>query len=297
MSKSFTKQWLDQHFLADKNLSLTNTSTQYPADFKGLDFKKELRNTRKKLGEWQDKLYAHNKYAVLVCIQGMDTSGKDSLIRELFKDFNSRGVVVHSYKTPSKEELEHDYLWRHYIDLPERGKFAVFNRTHYENVLVTRVHPEYLLNENLPQLTKVEDLKPEFWERRFTQINNFEEHITQNGIILFKFFLHISKEEQKNRLLRRLRKEEKNWKFSPGDIEERKLWDTYQAYYQEAIQKTSKPKAPWYVIPSDDKQAARYIIAQILYQNLIGYTDVQEPQLPVELIQKLEEYIKALDNE
>lgn len=153
-------------------------------------------------------MYAHNRYGVLICLQGMDTSGKDSLIGEVFKDFNSRGVVLHSFKTPNSKELEHDYLWRHYLALPEKGKFAVFNRTHYENVLVTRVHPEYILNENLPGLEDVLLITDAFWEKRMEQIRNFEKHITENGTIVLKFFLHMSKEEQRKRLLRRL--EEKN---------------------------------------------------------------------------------------
>ena len=140
----------------------------------------KLIKVRAKLSELQDVMYAHNRYGVLVCLQGMDTSGKDSLIREVFKEFNPRGVVVHSFKTPNSTELEHDYLWRHYLALPEKGKFAVFNRTHYENVLVTRVHPEYILGENLPGIEKVEDITPQFWQNRMEQINNFEKHIAQN---------------------------------------------------------------------------------------------------------------------
>lgn len=183
--------------------------------------KKELKNIRKDLGDFQDTLYAHGKYGVLVCLQGMDTAGKDSLIREVFKDFNVRGVVVHSFKVPSTKEKKHDYLWRHYIALPERGKFSVFNRTHYENVLVTKVHPEYILGENIPKIDSVEDIDDEFWEKRYNQINNFEKHISENGTIIFKFFLHLSKEEQRQRLLRRIELKQKNWKFSPGDLEER----------------------------------------------------------------------------
>src|SRR5690606_36074366 len=188
---------------------------------------KELTDLRKKLGDIQDKMYAHGKYAVLVCLQGMDTAGKDSLIREVFKDFNARGVIVHSFKVPTSLELRHDYLWRHYLALPERGKFSVFNRTHYENVLVTRVHPEYLLNENLPGIESVADVDGDFWERRYAQINAFEAHIAQTGTLVFKFYLHLSKKEQGQRLLDRIKEKDKNWKFSPGDLEERKLWDDY----------------------------------------------------------------------
>ena len=258
---------------------------------------KELEEVREKLGKLQDTLYAHGKYAVLVCLQGMDTAGKDSLIREVFKDFNTRGIIVHSFKVPTDLELGHDYLWRHYIALPQRGKFGVFNRTHYENVLVTRVHPEYIMNENLPDVTSVEDINDEFWDKRFEQIRNFEKHIAQNGTLIYKFYLHLSKEEQKNRLLRRLEKKEKNWKFSAGDLKERKLWENYQNCYQDAISRTSEPHAPWYIIPADDKPSARYIVARILYDTLKTYEDIQEPELDEETKANLEAYKQQLNNE
>jgi PPK2 family polyphosphate:nucleotide phosphotransferase len=239
----------------------------------------KLDGVREKLSELQDVMYAHNRYGVLICLQGMDTSGKDSLIREVFKEFNARGVVVHSFKTPNSAELEHDYLWRHYIALPEKGKFAIFNRTHYENVLVTRVHPEYIMNENLPGIENVEDITAQFWENRFEQINNFEKHISQNGTIVMKFFFHMNKEEQRKRLLRRLENEEHHWKFSPGDLREREHWDEYMQYYEEAINKTAKDYAPWYIIPSDDKDMARYIVAKIIWEEMQQYTDIKEPEL------------------
>jgi PPK2 family polyphosphate:nucleotide phosphotransferase len=243
------------------------------------DKENKLDKVQKKLSELQDIMYAHNRYGVLICLQGMDTSGKDSLIREVFKEFNPRGVEVYSFKTPNSTELEHDYLWRHYLALPEKGKFAVFNRTHYENVLVTRVHPEYIMNENLPGIEKVEDITPEFWDNRMQQINNFEKHIAQNGTIVLKFYLHLSKEEQRKRLLRRLEKEEHNWKFSVGDLKERERWDDYMNYYQEAINNTATEHAPWYVVPADDKDMCRYIIAEIIWNEMQKYTDIKEPEL------------------
>ncbi len=259
--------------------------------------KKRLEHVRKRLGKFQDTLYAHGKYAVLVCIQGMDTAGKDSLIREVFKDFNARGVVVHSFKVPTELERKHDYLWRHYIALPARGKFGVFNRTHYENVLVTRVHPEYILGEYLPDVRQVSDIDQAFWDRRFDQINAFEKTLAENGTLIFKFFLNISKEEQRQRLLRRLEKKEKNWKFSPGDLDERELWDQYQACYQEAISKTTFGHAPWYVIPSDSKPAARYLFASILYEELTRYTDIEEPVLSEDLQARISEFKARLEAE
>ena len=227
----------------------------------------------------------------------MDTAGKDSLIREVFEEFNSRGVVVHSFKTPSKNELKHDYLWRHYIALPQRGKFGVFNRTHYENVLVTRVHPEYILNENLPDVTKVSDIDETFWQERFEQINAFEKTLSENGTVIFKFFLNISKEEQKQRLLRRLNKKKKNWKFSPGDLEERKLWNEYMKCYQAVLNNTSTEYAPWYIIPSDSKTTARYLVSKILFEVMTSFKEIKEPELEPEIKAKISEYKEQLKNE
>jgi len=277
-------------FKVKGDIDLQKTSTSFDLGKQKKKIEKHLEKTRVDLGKWQDKLYAHSKYSVLVCLQGMDTSGKDSAIREVFKDFNSRGVVVHSFKVPSPLELKHDYLWRHYIALPARGKFGVFNRTHYENVLITRVHPEYILNENLPGVNDIDDINDAFWEKRFEQIRNFEEHLAENGTIIFKFFLHISKEEQRERLLRRLDEPDKNWKFSPGDLKERKLWDEYQNKYQDAFNRTSRPHAPWYVIPADDKATTRYLIASILLEELLKYKDIQEPGMDPELFKNLENY-------
>lgn len=259
--------------------------------------KKDLKDVRKKIAKIQDIMYAHNKYAVLICLQGMDTAGKDSLVREVFKDFNARGVVVSSFKTPSAKELEHDYLWRHYIALPDRGKFGVFNRTHYENVLVTRVHPEYLLNEHLPTIENTENIPTDFWKKRFTQIKNFEEHLVDNGTIVLKFYLNLSKEEQKNRLLRRLEKEDHNWKFSPADMNERKLWDTYMECYEEAIQQTTTKKAPWYLIPADDKKTCRYLVAKIILEELEKYKDIQYPELEKDIDDHKKLYKKELEHD
>lgn len=284
-------------FKVSQPIQLKSISTTCDLEVSKKKVERELENVREDLGKLQDTLYAHGKYAVLVCLQGMDTAGKDSLIREVFKDFNARGVVVHSFKVPTDLEKKHDYLWRHYIALPARGKFGVFNRTHYENVLVTRVHPEYILGENLPHINSVDDVNDQFWDQRFKAINNFEKHISDNGTIIFKFFLHLSKDEQKQRLIRRLDKQEKNWKFSPGDLEERKLWDNYQACYEDAINKTSKPYAPWYTIPADNKPAARYIVAKILYDTLKTYTDIQEPELDDAIKENIKAYKKELENE
>lgn len=284
-------------FKVEKPIQLKNCATNLNLNLEDKLVEKELRKVRKKLGKLQDTMYAHGKYSVLICLQGMDTSGKDSLIREVFKDFNVRGVEVHSFKVPTDLELKHDYIWRHYIALPARGKFGVFNRTHYENVLVTRVHPEYILGENIPTVNSIEDINDEFWNLRFEQINNFEKHIADNGTIVFKFFLNLSKDEQKNRLLRRLYKQEKNWKFSSGDLKERKLWDKYQECYEDAINRTSKPHAPWYTIPADNKPVARYLVAKILNEVLSLYSDIKEPELDKKTKANIGLYKEQLENE
>lgn len=283
-----------KEFKIEKSIKLKDLSTTFDLEADEKDIKKALKKTRKSLAKIQDTMYAHDKYAVLVCLQGMDTAGKDSLIREVFKSFNTRGIIVHSFKVPTEKELGHDYLWRHYIALPEKGKFGIFNRTHYENVLVTRVHPEYILNEHIPTVNSVEDVDHKFWDKRFEQINNFEKHIADNGTIIFKFFLNLSIEEQKNRLLRRLENEEKNWKFSPGDLKERALWDTYMECYEDAINRTSKPYAPWYAIPADSKETARYIVAKIIQDTLSSYKDIKEPKLDDDILANLDLYKKQL---
>ena len=284
-------------FLVREGIRLSQEDTFEDFGATKKELKEELKEIRKKLGEFQDTLYAHGKYGVLVCLQGMDTAGKDSLIREVFKDFNVRGVVVHSFKVPTTLERKHDYLWRHYIALPERGKFSVFNRTHYENVLVTKVHPEYIMGENLPDIESVDDIDKDFWEKRYQQINEFEQHVAENGTIIFKFFLNLSKNQQRHRLLRRIELKQKNWKFSPGDLEERKLWEKYQACYEEAINKTSTEHAPWYVIPADSKKGARVIVASIMLEALKKYKDIEEPGLDDEIKANLEIFKQELEKE
>ena len=279
-----------EDFKVKGKIKLDDFLTKLPIDSDKEQEELALDKIQQKLSKKQDAMYAHNRHAFLICLQGMDTSGKDSLIREVFKEFNPRGVVVHSFKTPNSTELEHDYLWRHYLALPEKGKFAVFNRTHYENVLVTRVHPEYILFENLPGIEKVEDITPQFWENRMEQMVNFEKHISQNGTKILKFYFHMSKEEQRERLLKRLENPEDNWKFSTGDLKERDRWDDYMNYYEEAINKTSTDFAPWYIVPADDKGVARYIVAKTIWEELEKLTDISEPELDPKVKANIEEY-------
>jgi PPK2 family polyphosphate:nucleotide phosphotransferase len=279
-----------KNLLAGSDFQLANYPTFIDLETSEAKKKKKLNDLREDLSKHQDTMYAHGKYGVLICLQGMDTAGKDSLIREVFQEFNPRGVVVHSFKTPSSKELRHDYLWRHYLALPERGKYAVFNRTHYENVLVTRVHPEYILSENIPGIEKVEDITDDFWAKRFEQIRNFEKHVVQNGTVILKFFLNLSKEEQRKRLLRRLENEKHNWKFSPGDLKERALWEKYQFCYEEAIRETSLPHAPWYVIPADNKETARVLVAKVIKETMDKLEGIAEPELDDAIKAKIMEY-------
>ena len=283
-----------EDFKVKGKIKLDDFLTKLPIDSDKEQEELALDKIQQKLSKKQDAMYAHNRHAFLICLQGMDTSGKDSLIREVFKEFNPRGVVVHSFKTPNSTELEHDYLWRHYLALPEKGKFAVFNRTHYENVLVTRVHPEYILFENLPGIEKVEDITPQFWENRMEQIVNFEKHISQNGTKILKFYFHMSKDEQRERLLKRLENPEDNWKFSTGDLKERERWDDYMKYYEEAINKTSTDFAPWYIIPADDKGVARYIVAKTIWEEMQKLTDIAEPELDPKVKANIEMYREQL---
>ncbi|WP_167341658.1 PPK2 family polyphosphate kinase [Nonlabens sp. SY33080] len=284
-------------FKVDSTFNLSSHPT-LPLDIlEKKEAKKRLAKVRRELAHFQARMYAHDKHAVLVCFQGMDTAGKDSLVREVFKDFNVRGVEHYSFKVPTDLERSHGYLWRHYIALPSKGHFGIFNRTHYENVLVTRVHPEYLMGENLPDFNDPSDANSDFWSMRFEQINNFEKELTQNGTFIFKFFLNISKQEQKNRLLRRLHIPEKNWKFSDGDLAERKLWGKYMDCYQDAIKNTSTTYAPWYVVPSDNKPMARLIVAEVLNQTLQQFSEIQPPKLDMDKAANIQSYISQLENE
>ncbi|MCB0550035.1 MAG: polyphosphate kinase 2 family protein [Phaeodactylibacter sp.] len=216
----------------------------------------------------QYRLYAENRQALLIIFQAMDAAGKDGAIRHVLSGINPQGCDVTSFKHPSAQELDHNYLWRHYAKLPDRGRIGIFNRSHYENVLITKVHPEFLLAENLPGIHSVKVVTEKFWKARYRQINNFERTIAENGTTIIKFFLHLSKKEQKKRFLERIEQPEKNWKFSAADIEERSYWDDYQRAYETAISKTSTVFAPWYIIPADHKWFSRVAIGRIIVETL-----------------------------
>lgn len=255
-----------------------------------------LKNDILKLSELQEKLYASNRYSVLIVIQAMDAAGKDSVIEHVMSGLNPQGVTVTSFKTPTHQELEHDYIWRHYIALPARGMVGIFNRSHYENVLVTRVHPEYILNENLPGIKSINDIDKSFWEKRFRQINHFERILVDNGTVILKFFLHVSKKEQKKRFLERINDPAKNWKFSAGDIKERNLWKEYRKAYEDMLENTSNPLAPWFIIPADDKWFTRLAFGNIIV-NELSRLDLSYPQLNDQQKKDLENSRKLLTGE
>ena len=224
---------------------------------------KRLKKSVKQLDELQRRLYAHDKYSLLLIFQAMDAAGKDGTIRAVMQGINPAGCQVFSFKQPSHHELDHDFLWRTTCRLPERGRIGIFNRSYYEEVLVVRVHPEYLNTQKLPL-----PISPHIWEERYESIRHHEHHLATNGTIILKFWLHVSKEEQGRRLLSRLNEPEKHWKFSQQDLEERKLWKQYMRAYEDAINATSRPWAPWYAIPADNKAFMRMCVADIITTTL-----------------------------
>ncbi|HTP32030.1 MAG TPA: polyphosphate kinase 2 family protein [Candidatus Acidoferrales bacterium] len=240
--------------------------------------KKKLAESVTLLAEYQDKLYAQDIYGVLIIFQAMDAAGKDGAIKHVMSGLNPQGTQVTSFKAPSTEELNHDYLWRCFKALPERGRIGIFNRSYYEEVLVVRVHPEFLEKEKLPPKPR----NKKIWAHRFEEINGFEKYLTNNGIIVLKFFLNVSKEEQKRRFLERIEQPEKNWKLSPADAAERAHWDEYMDAYEDCMRNTSTEHAPWYVIPADDKPLARLIVATVIHHRLkelgLKYPTVSEEQ-------------------
>jgi PPK2 family polyphosphate:nucleotide phosphotransferase len=230
------------------------------------------------LAEFQDKLYAQDNYSLLIVLQAMDAAGKDGTIKHVMSGLNPQGVEVHTYKAPSPDELDHDYLWRNYIALPRRGNIGIFNRSHYEEVLVVRVHPEFLAGQKLPPALKDDAI----WQRRFQEINNFEQYLVQNGIVVLKFFLYVSKEAQKERFLERALLPDKNWKFSAADLKERERWDEYLAAYEDMFNHTSTEWAPWYIVPADHKWFTRLAVAGVIHHTLekldLAYPTVSEAQ-------------------
>jgi PPK2 family polyphosphate:nucleotide phosphotransferase len=264
-----------------------------PGDTDGVKSKKAAQSMVERsselLAEMQEKLYAQDLWALLLIFQGMDAAGKDGAIKHVMSGINPQGCDVYAFKAPSNEELEHDFLWREHKVVPSRGKIGIFNRSYYEEVLVVRVHPHLLEAEKLPD----ELVTKHIWEERYEDINAFERFLTRNGVVIRKFFLYISKEEQKKRFLERLEDSKKNWKFSMDDIKERKFWDDYHEAYEEMVQNTATKRAPWYVIPADNKWYARLVVASAIVEALDGL-DLAFPDVDKDKKKELEAIREAL---
>jgi len=280
-----------------KKISLKDCETEAPKEFKD---KQENRKSLKKIIEeidtLQNVLYAENRQSLLVIFQGIDAAGKDSSIRAIMTGVNPQGVEVSAFKTPSAVEYEHDYLWRHVQKLPERGRIGIFNRSHYENVLICRVHPEYILQENLPGIKAIKDIDDKFFERRYREIRNFEEYLHDNGTQVIKFFLNVSKDEQKKRFIKRIEEREKNWKFSAADLKERAFWDDYQKAFGQALENTSTEHSPWYIIPCDTKSYAQLIMASVIKKTLKNMNP-KFPEVPKKEEEELQTAYQDLLNE
>jgi len=275
----------------DPGWALTKELKQFGKDAVKGRAQELLDLSRKELAEAQELLWASDTYSVLVVLQAMDTAGKDGVIKHVFSGVNPQGCQVYSFKKPSDEELDHTFLWRCMKALPERGRIGIFNRSYYEEVLVTRVHPELLERQRLPGKRS-----KDFWEDRYEDINNFERHLTRNGTVIVKFFLHVSKEEQRRRLLARLDDPEKHWKFSLGDVQERQYWDDYVKAYESALSATSTAWAPWYIVPADTKVITRAIVAEVL-TSTIRSLDLKYPTVSPEQRRALARAREELERE
>lgn len=262
-------KWSDCKTTSGKKFKLSNVSTLPGGKHVGKkELRKRLQDDIEEIAALQNKLFAENRQSLLIILQGMDSAGKDGTIRNIMSGVNPQGVIVTSFKHPNTQELEHDYLWRHAIKLPEHGQIAIFNRSHYENVLISKVHPEIVLAERLPGINAIQKIDKQFWKERYRQINYFEKRNIETGTQILKFFLHLSKKEQCKRFLYRIEHKEKHWKFSSADIEERKFWNAYQDAYEQAIEQTSTKVAPWYIIPADNKMQAHSLMARIILEKL-----------------------------
>jgi len=283
-----------EKFLAKpgENINLSKIQTDDTLNFKDKsDAIKLLEENIALMTQLQDRLYASDKYSLLLIFQAMDAAGKDSTIKHVMSGLNPQGTQVFSFKKPSDEELDHGYLWRISKALPERGRIGIFNRSHYEEVLVVRIH-NLIKYQKLPEELKTEDI----WELRFEQINNFEKYLHENGTIILKFFLNVSKDEQKKRFLERIDDKSKNWKFAEADLKEREYWNDYQKCYQEAILATTKDYAPWYIIPADKKWFMRLLVSEIIVKKLESL-NLKYPELSKEQLDSLEKCKNQLLNE
>lgn len=274
-------------------LDAVNPGDTFGLDVDRTDAKELLERDTKRLKKLQERLYAEGRWAVLVILQAMDAAGKDSAIDHVMSGLNPQGVDVHAFKAPGPTELKHDFLWRHAVALPARGRIGIFNRSHYEEVLIARVHPEVVEAQNLPPDLGEGD---RFWEHRLKDIRTFERHLARSGTVVVKFFLHVSKDEQARRFLDRIDDPDKHWKFSFGDIAERRHWDSYMHAYEEAIRHTARPFAPWYVVPADNKWYARLAISAVLVDTL-ERIDPQFPEVDDDYRRRLAKVREALATE
>lgn len=277
----------------DNPLSINAHDPEFSGNFIKDEANDLLNGLNAEMSVLQEQMYAQNKHSLLIIFQAMDAAGKDSAIKYTMRGLNPQGCQVYTFKQPSAEEMDHDFIWRHYKALPERGRIGIHNRSHYENVLVCKVHPENVLKEGH---VMAESINVDFWNERYESIRNFERHIAKNGTVIIKFFLNVSKKEQKKRFLERIDQPNKNWKFSAADIEERVLWDEYMRAYEEAINATSEEHAPWYIIPADKKWFTRIAISKIIIDTFKSMK-LKQPKLSEFESLKLEECRKALLNE
>lgn len=280
-----------------KLVNLRDFDTAFTGDFTDpKEARKMLKRDVKRTAKLQDMLYASSRHSILIIFQAMDAAGKDGTIKHVMSGINPQGCQVFSFKSPSAEELDHDFLWRTTKRMPERGRIGIFNRSYYEEVLITRVHPEFILKQNIPGIESPDDIDDEFWDKRYTHINNFEKHQYDSGTIILKFFLHLSKDEQKARFLSRINNAKKNWKFTINDIQERRKWESYQDAFEKAINKTSTKWAPWYIIPADHKWFMRTAVCDFLVQTLESL-DLKYPEMSAGSRKKLKEAKEMLMNE
>jgi PPK2 family polyphosphate:nucleotide phosphotransferase len=282
-----------RYLISEASFQIAKAPTRPPKSAPGKrELEARLAEKVAELGALQEILYAHDKHSILLIFQAMDAAGKDGTIGAVFSGVNPAGCQVYSFKQPSPEELEHDFLWRTSRCLPERGRIGIFNRSYYEEVLVVRVHPEYLRAQALPDDQPLEKL----WRQRYESIRDHERHLARNGTVIVKFFLNVSKDEQRERFLSRLDEPEKNWKFNAGDVQERQHWDAYMEAYEEALNATSKPWAPWYAIPADDKRYMRLQVADILV-NTLKRLGLRHPQVTPQEQSRFTEMRRLLEAE
>ena len=280
----------------EKKHSIVDFDAEYTGNLKKVNAKELLNQNIEELARIQDKLYADDRYAVLLIFQAMDAAGKDGTIKHVMTGVNPQGCQVFNFKQPSAEELDHDYFWRTYKRMPERGRIGIFNRSYYEEVLVTKVHPEIIIRQSLPDVTSVNVIDNKFWKQRYRQINDVERHLVENGTVIIKFFLNVSKDQQKRRFLQRIDDETKNWKFSMSDIQEREHWEAYMDAYSDMLTCTSTKYAPWYVIPADNKWFMRFAVGQIIVERL-SELDLQYPTLNDSERERLKDAKEALMRE